>query len=225
ATRLRDFRHPLTLALKCPSPTAIPPLSLHDALPICPAPATGSPVSDAHHTPHPRHAATQPPRHAAGGFRRWARRALGPAPATLGLRHGAVPGRAPITRGIRLAPAPPVASSCPGAELVPWYRARAVAPSSCRGAELVPGPARPRQRSTTSTAKHELGSAARPREAHRLPRRTSAPAGASSYPRAELVARTVRARHRGTSSRHGAGHDEGPHRTVRAFVTLSGGRH
>src|SRR5690606_40598301 len=86
ATRLRDFRHPLTLALKCPSPTAIPPLSLHDALPICPAPATGSPVSDAHHTPHPRHAATQPPRHAAGGFRRWARRALGPAPATLGDR-------------------------------------------------------------------------------------------------------------------------------------------
>src|SRR5690606_5541663 len=119
---------------------------------------------------------------------------------------------------------PPRAGSA-GRQLVPWGRARAVVPSSCRGAELVPGPARPRQRSTSSTAKHDLGSAARAREAHRLPRRTSAPAGASSYPRAELVACTVRARHRGTSSRHGAGHDEGPHRTVRAFVTLSGGRH
>src|SRR5690606_7406850 len=112
----------------------------------CPLPPTGSPVSDAHHTPHPRHAATQPPRHAAGGFRRWARGALGPAPATLRLRHGAVPGRAPTTRRIRLAPAPPVASSCPGAELVPWYRARAVAPPSFPGAGDVPGPARLRLR-------------------------------------------------------------------------------
>src|SRR5690606_5541659 len=142
----------------------------------CPAPATGSPVSDAHHTPHPRHAATQPPRHAAGGFRRWARRALGPAPATLGLRHGAVPGRAPTTRGIRLAPAPPVASSCPGAELVPWYRARAVAPSSCRARHDLGSEARARRRSTTSAAQHELG------------RHTASPA---AHPRPPARARTL----------------------------------